>query len=405
MDRSVAGHTSDTVVGVQVLVQRELEHGSTSLSASDGAVSQEEHPDPVPAITILGNDVLLVADPVQVPSVDSRRVVDAQNVDVLDLKACALQLANNPAKRARSISTREDIFVHEKSPDKILILPTWADTCNLEDKNTVVVKEIIDLAQELRVSTDADVLSHFQTNDLVVCSAGRDLTIIAAQNTGTVSRHPVLGNSFCAKLGLILSERNTSGVASEVLGGVRNERSPSTANIKQGVSFLEVQFATHDGKLIVLKSLQGFIGVSIQNNAGGVDHAWAKEPRVEVVTTVIMASNLFLVLGLRVDNDLRNKDGKHVFEQLQREGHFGPVMALLKHVQDVAIEINFALEIRVVEDLHGDFLLALVQLLELGVVDSDVLVNILARQLNLFVFPAPVNAHERPVADSRGCTK
>ena len=52
--------------------------------------------------------------------------------------------------------------------------------------------------------------------------------------------------------------------------------------------------------------------------------------------TVIMASNLFLVLGLRVDNNLRNKDSKHVFEQLQREGHFGPVMALLKDVQNVA---------------------------------------------------------------------
>jgi len=93
----VAGHTSNTVVGVQVLVQRELEHGSTSLSASDRTVSQEEDPDPVPAITILGNNALLVADPVLVPSVDSRRVVNAQNVDVLDLEACALQLANDPA--------------------------------------------------------------------------------------------------------------------------------------------------------------------------------------------------------------------------------------------------------------------------------------------------------------------
>jgi hypothetical protein len=68
-------------------------------------------------------------------------------------------------------------------------------------------------------------------------------------------------------------------------------------------------------------------------------------------------------------------------------------------------EVNFTLKIRVVEDLHGNFLFAFVQLLELGVVDSDVLVNILARQLNLFVFPVSVNAHKGPVTDSRGCTK
>ena len=60
--------------------------------ASDRAVSQEEDPNPVPAITILGDDTLLVADPVLVPSVDSRRVVNTQNVDVLDLEAGTLQL-------------------------------------------------------------------------------------------------------------------------------------------------------------------------------------------------------------------------------------------------------------------------------------------------------------------------
>lgn len=69
------------------------------------------------------------------------------------------------------------------------------------------------------------------------------------------------------------------------------------------------------------------------------------------------------------------------------------------------LEVNFALKIRVVEDLHGNFLLAFVQLLELGVIDGDVVVNILARQLNLFVFSASVNAHKGPVTDSRGCTK
>ena len=53
--------------------------------------------------------------------------------------------------------------------------------------------------------------------------------------------YTVLGNSLCAKLGLILSQSNTSGIASKVLGGVGNERSPSTANIKQTVKVIRLR--------------------------------------------------------------------------------------------------------------------------------------------------------------------
>ena len=55
-------------------------------------------------------------------------------------------------------------------PNKILILPTWADTCNLEDKNTVIVKEIVDLTQELRVSTNADVLKKRSVARSIPCT-------------------------------------------------------------------------------------------------------------------------------------------------------------------------------------------------------------------------------------------
>jgi hypothetical protein len=52
--------------------------------------------------------------------------------------------------------------------------------------------------------------------------------------------------------------------------------------------------------------------------------------------TIIVATDLFLILALRVDDDFRKEDGKHVFEELQGEAHFCPVMALLENLKNVA---------------------------------------------------------------------
>jgi hypothetical protein len=68
--------------------------------ADDGRICQEEDPDPVPSLAILEDDLLLVANPVEVPSVDSGGVVDPKDIDVLDLEASTFQLIDNPAQRA-----------------------------------------------------------------------------------------------------------------------------------------------------------------------------------------------------------------------------------------------------------------------------------------------------------------
>jgi len=77
------------------------------IPASDGAICKEEDPDPVPPIPILGNDLLLVAHPVLVPSVDCSGIVNTKNVNVLDLKTSTFQLfwsrvSNLPSDEERS---------------------------------------------------------------------------------------------------------------------------------------------------------------------------------------------------------------------------------------------------------------------------------------------------------------
>lgn len=116
VDRSVVGHTLNTMESVQVLVHGDLEHRSTSLSekkkkkvcksstrkqkdmkkshipADNGAVRQEEDPDSVPSVTVNRGHLVLVADPVLVPSVNGGRVVDTEDVNVLDFKASTFEL-------------------------------------------------------------------------------------------------------------------------------------------------------------------------------------------------------------------------------------------------------------------------------------------------------------------------
>lgn len=54
------------------------------------------------------------------------------------------------------------------------------------------------------------------------------------------------------------------------------------------------------------------------------------------------------------------------------------------------------------EDLHGDFVFAIVEGLELEVVDGDVLFNVIAWEDDLFVFPGAIRADKHPVGDGGG---
>ena len=56
------------------------------------------------------------------------------------------------------------------------------------------------------------------------------------------------------------------------------------------------------------------------------------------------------------------------------------------------------------EDLHGNLLLTLIELLQFGVFDGDIRLDVLARQGDLFIPARTVDTDEGPVTDSGGCT-
>ena len=70
------------------------------------------------------------------------------------------------------------------------------------------------------------------------------------------------------------------------------------------------------------------------------------------------------------------------------------------------IKIDLAIKVGVVEELHGHLLLAFVHLLELGIVNGDILLDVLARQRDLLVSPRTINAVESPIPHcSRGSSQ
>lgn len=71
----------DALGGVQVLHDDHLEASGAALARGDDRPGQEELPDAVPALAVLGVDRLGVAEPVTVPAPESARVVDANSVD------------------------------------------------------------------------------------------------------------------------------------------------------------------------------------------------------------------------------------------------------------------------------------------------------------------------------------
>lgn len=72
--------------------------------------------------------------------------MNSNSVNALDLETSTLKLVNDPAKRGGGISARENIFVHEQTPDQVLILPCLSQTSNLEKEDTIVIQHVVDLS-------------------------------------------------------------------------------------------------------------------------------------------------------------------------------------------------------------------------------------------------------------------
>ncbi len=260
VDRGVAGDAQNARERVQVLVERDLEDRRAALAAhivsdhvhtfrqrkhvprSDGGRREEVEPDAVPAVTVLLHDLVLVADPVLVPAPEGGRVVDAEDVDVLDLEAGGLELIDDPAERAGGVGAGEDVLVHEETPDEVLVLPGGTETGDLEDEDAVVVEEVVDLTEVRAVAADADVLSHLEGDDLGVrAAAAGGVAEVCAEDAGAGGIAAVVEDALVAKLGLVLAEGDTGDIAAVVLVGEGAKGAPAAANVEEAIFRLEVE--------------------------------------------------------------------------------------------------------------------------------------------------------------------
>ena len=63
-----------------------------------------------------------------------------------------------------------------------------------------------------------------------------------------------------------------------------------------------------------------------------------RAPVIEIITAVVMVTNLLFILGSRVNDNLRNQVKENVFEEFRCEVEVGPIMAEFHNVENVAWE-------------------------------------------------------------------
>lgn len=249
-----------------------------------------------PSAAVLGLNLGAVSEPVPVPSPQSSGVVDTNGVNRLNLEASALKVVDEESKWGRSVSAWEDVSVHEKTPHKILVLPRLAETSNLQEENSVVVKHVVNLSQESLEVANTDVLSHLETGDLVILALwDGNIAVVHAEDSALLFGDTGLAKTVVSPGGLVTAKSDTCDVGAEVNTGKLGQSSPAATNIKHSLALLEVNLLANDGKLVVLKFLKSLLLGDIGDNARSVDHTWAKEPPVEIITSVIVISDLLLI--------------------------------------------------------------------------------------------------------------
>lgn len=67
-----------------------------------------------------------------------KRTMNTKNINRFNFKSNSFDLSNNPVQSARSVCSREHVFVHKESPDEIFVLPSGSNSRYLKDENSVV---------------------------------------------------------------------------------------------------------------------------------------------------------------------------------------------------------------------------------------------------------------------------
>ena len=228
--------------------------------------------------------------------------------------------------------------------------------------------------------TDTDVLGHLQTSNLLVpTSNGGSITVVHAQNLALRFFNTSFAKTVVSPFGLVAAEGDSSNVSIIVDRSEFSQGTPATAEIEEGVTGLKTNLLADNGQLVVLELLKCLFLVDVADDTGGVDHTRTQEPSVEIVTTVVVITNLFLVctivsfnlgeyalsekvLTLRtgVDKHLRKEASQEMLVQLPGEAEACPVMSVLKDIQSITLEVNISIKVLLEEGGHGNLALAMV---------------------------------------------
>lgn len=107
-------------------------------------------------------------------------------------------------------------------------------------------------------------------------------------------------------------------------------------------------------------------------------------------------------------DDLRNHANEKVSNQTNGETETGPIVTELHDIQAVAVEVDVAVEIHLMEGLHGNLLLAIVLAFILRLLEGKVVLDALARVLGFLVLSGadgrddhPVSSQERQTGEQR----
>jgi len=84
-----------------------------------------------------------------------------------------------------------------------------------------------------------------------------------------------------------------------------------------------------------------------------------------------------------VQQHLRNEAEQEVLKETHGELEVGPIVTVLESLQSIAFEVNLAVEVLLVEDLHGDLALAVVSGTVVLTVEVQVVLNGAAAILGL----------------------
>ena len=192
-------------------------------------------------------------------------------------------------------------------------MPTLAESRDLEEENPVVVEHLVDRAQKGCEMAHANVFRHFETGDFTISTfVDGDISIIHAKDLALAFLNTSFPESVVAPRGLVPAQSNAGGFRAVGDTGVFGECAPSAPDVEERFTGLEPDLFADNRQLIVLELFEGFFDGGVGDQAGGVNHAWTKEPAVEVVTAVVMITDLFFVCTGCLVNECKRKCSESV---------------------------------------------------------------------------------------------